>query len=644
MGARGLVKVRVDRVTYLVLGDDILKPAQEEGAIEVTYETLGDLVQRFHDHTIEILVHRVQAIKGIQRDQGHKIIATGHQSTDMLERIKELEWVNMRLRDMMDVASQRVTRSQRRELRVQRELRQIWRFRFYDRMRIARLEAYARRHLGTMPNTRSGAKMTREVVNEQIDRRLAGALGARDAARNLEPLMGNGGNENGGNGNRGNGNEGNRNGVVGLNRWFEKMETVFHNSNFPEKYQAGTFKKDYPKLRNQNCGNQTRNKNGNKTGNQTGGNEATTKAYTIRGGGANPDSNVVTEEEEQPPIPTLSRYHALIVCDEKVVRIPYGDEILIIRGNDCDGGTQVTSKKAEDKSEEKRLEDVPIKKAEAAFQLLKQKLCSAPILALPEGSENFVVYYDASHKGLCAVLMLNEKVIAYASRQLKKKAEAAFQLLKQKLCSAPILALPEGSENFVVYYDASHKGLCAVLMLNEKVIAYASRQLKILSAQSEAKKEENFINEDLHDMSFEISFTDALILMPKFASTLKSLIRNKEKLSEMARTPMNEHCSAVILNKLPKKLRDPGKFLIPCGFSGMDECFALADLGASINLMPLSMWKELSLPELTPTCMSLELADRSVSKPIGITKDIKVKVGMFYFPADFVVVDFEPDP
>nr|GFB62696.1 reverse transcriptase domain-containing protein [Tanacetum cinerariifolium] len=146
------------------------------------------------------------------------------------------------------------------------------------------------------------------------------------------------------------------------------------------------------------------------------------------------------------------------------------------------------------------------------------------------------------------------------------------------------------------------------------------------------------------DMSFEISFMDALILMPKFASTLKALIGNKEKLSEMARTPMNEHCSAIILNKLPKKLGDPGKFLIPCEFPGMDECLALADLGASTNLMPLFVWEELSLPELTPTCMTLELADRTLSKPIGIAKDVKVKVGVFYFPADFVVVDFEPDP
>ncbi|GJX00912.1 reverse transcriptase domain-containing protein [Tanacetum coccineum] len=130
--------------------------------------------------------------------------------------------------------------------------------------------------------------------------------------------------------------------------------------------------------------------------------------------------------------------------------------------------------------------------------------------------------------------------------------------------------------------------------------------------------------EIFRDLSFEISFTDALMLMPKFASTLKTLIGNKEKLSEMARTPLNENCSAVILNKLPKKLGDPGRFLIPCEFSGINTCNALADLGASINLMPYSVWKNLSLPELTPTCMTLELADRSISEPIGIAEDVYV--------------------
>nr|GFA66954.1 reverse transcriptase domain-containing protein [Tanacetum cinerariifolium] len=142
-----------------------------------------------------------------------------------------------------------------------------------------------------------------------------------------------------------------------------------------------------------------------------------------------------------------------------------------------------------------------------------------------------------------------------------------------------------------------------------------------------------------------VAYQGLIIPTPsKVVKQYRALIGNKEKLSEMARTLINEHCSAVILNKLPKKLRDPGKFLIPCEFSRMDECLALADLGASINLMPLSVWKELSLPELTPTCMTLELADRSVSKPMGIAKDVLVKVGMFHFLVDFVVVDFKPDP
>ncbi|GJY84252.1 reverse transcriptase domain-containing protein [Tanacetum coccineum] len=112
----------------------------------------------------------------------------------------------------------------------------------------------------------------------------------------------------------------------------------------------------------------------------------------------------------------------------------------------------------------------------------------------------------------------------------------------------------------------------------------------------------------------------------------------------MARTPLNEHCSAVILNKFPEKLGDPGKFLIPCEFPKMDECLALADLGASINVMPLFVWKKLNLPELTPSCMTLELADRSITKPIGIAEDVFVKVGVFHFPADFIVVDFNADP
>nr|GEV28969.1 reverse transcriptase domain-containing protein [Tanacetum cinerariifolium] len=91
--------------------------------------------------------------------------------------------------------------------------------------------------------------------------------------------------------------------------------------------------------------------------------------------------------------------------------------------------------------------------------------------------------------------------------------------------------------------------------------------------------------------------------------------------------------------KLPEKLGDLDKFLIPCEFPRMAECLALADLGISINLMPLSMWNKLSLPDLSPTCMTLELADRSISHSVRVAKDVFVKVGTFYFAADFIVVD-----
>ncbi|GJZ82417.1 hypothetical protein Tco_0647590 [Tanacetum coccineum] len=97
----------------------------------------------------------------------------------------------------------------------------------------------------------------------------------------------------------------------------------------------------------------------------------------------------------------------------------------------------------------------------------------------------------------------------------------------------------------------------------------------------------------------------------------QNLLMNKEKLLELAKIPLNKNCSAVLLKKLPKKLGDPDKFLIPCNFPGMDVCHALADLGASINLMPLSFWKKLSLQELTQ---------------------------LFHFPTDFVVVNFKADP
>nr|GEY97347.1 hypothetical protein [Tanacetum cinerariifolium] len=119
------------------------------------------------------------------------------------------------------------------------------------------------------------------------------------------------------------------------------------------------------------------------------------------------------------------------------------------------------------------------------------------------------------------------------------------------------------------------------------------------------------------DLHFELSFADALVHMPKFAPMFKKLLNNKNKLIELTKTPLNKNCSAVVLKKLPEKLGDPGRFLIPCDFSEFDNCLALVDLGASINLMPLSIWKKLKLPTLNDTKMVLELADRTISKPTG---------------------------
>ncbi|GJW79645.1 putative reverse transcriptase domain-containing protein [Tanacetum coccineum] len=265
-GTRGSVEVRVERVTHPVMPEDTPEPAQE-GAVEVMYETLGDLVQRFHNHTEAILVHHIQAIEGVQREQGCRIVEAESAVTVLTEIVAELERDNRRLRGTASVESQRVDRLQR---------------------------GMARK----MSNTPSGASRTLEAVNEQSDRRMAEALRVCDAVRNLKPLMGdeveqeevggnrnrgngdggnrNGGNRDGGNGNGGNGNGRNGNGngnggeygynfrgfmptrectyqdflkcqphnfngiegVVRLTRWFERMETVFHISNCPEKYQV----------------------------------------------------------------------------------------------------------------------------------------------------------------------------------------------------------------------------------------------------------------------------------------------------------------------------------------------------------------------------------------------------------------------
>ncbi|GJS15165.1 reverse transcriptase domain-containing protein [Tanacetum coccineum] len=145
-------------------------------------------------------------------------------------------------------------------------------------------------------------------------------------------------------------------------------------------------------------------------------------------------------------------------------------------------------------------------------------------------------------------------------------------------------------------------------------------------------------------LRLKIGLKDALVKMPKFNKWLSSLLRNKEKLEEIAITTVNAECSAIIMNKVPEKLEDSGKFIIPCALQELDRTSALADSGASINLLPYSIYKQLGLEALTPTRMTLELANRSVTHPMGIAEDVVVRVDGFTFLTDFVVVNFEPDP
>nr|GEZ67410.1 reverse transcriptase domain-containing protein [Tanacetum cinerariifolium] len=197
----------------------------------------------------------------------------------------------------------------------------------------------------------------------------------------------------------------------------------------------------------------------------------------------------------------------------------------------------------------------------------------------------------------------------------------SVQVPKEELVEKPFVVIPKSKANL------PYPSRLAKEKIHEKDDILAAKFMEIF-----------------RDLHFELSFADALVHMPKFASMFKKLLNNKNKLIELTKTPLNENCFAAVLKKLPEKLGDPGRFLIPCDFLEFDNCLALADLGASINLMPLSIWKKLKLPTLNDTKMILELADKTISKPTVVAKNVFVKVGKFYFPADFVVPDFIADP
>ncbi|GJU86067.1 reverse transcriptase domain-containing protein [Tanacetum coccineum] len=140
-----------------------------------------------------------------------------------------------------------------------------------------------------------------------------------------------------------------------------------------------------------------------------------------------------------------------------------------------------------------------------------------------------------------------------------------------------------------------------------------------------------------------VPLDDVLAEMPNYGKFLKELISNKHKIEQISSPFLSDESSVMIQNKVPPKLGDPRSFLIPCNFNKTFSCNALADIGASINLMPYSLYSKLSLETLKPTKMSIRLADRSFQYPVRIAENMLVKVGKFTFPVDFVILEMEED-
>nr|GEX08423.1 putative reverse transcriptase domain-containing protein [Tanacetum cinerariifolium] len=522
---------RDERVTHPAMPEDIPEPAQE-GAAEVTYETLRDLVQMFHDHTQAIPVHLIQTTEGIQKEQGRRIVGVESAVIALTERVAELERDNQRLRGTASAESQRVDRLQRS---------------------IIDCPPSSRRNGGSQ-NCKD-----LEALNENEEEH-EGENGGNENGGN----GGNGNGDNGGNGNGGNGNEDNGNhgmnyggfmpmarectfqdflkckphtfsgteGVVELTHWFEKMETVFNISNCLPKYQVkyATCTLQNSALTWWNSHKRTIGVDAAYAMKWVGLMKLMTDVYCPRNevqkmetelwnltlmdkklqgyatrsaeNKRRMESNPKDYRGQQPP---FKRQNA--TGQNNRYPLPRIDDLF-----DRLQGSRVYSKiNLRSGYHQLRVweEDIPktafrTRYGHYKFQVMPFGLTNAPAVFMdlmnrvckPYLDRFVIVFIDdiliysknrKEHDGHLKLILklLKEEELPMTKLTQKsvkldwgEKAEAAFQLLKKKLCSAPILAVPEGSENFVVYCDASHKGLGAVLMQKEKVIAYTSRQLK----------------------------------------------------------------------------------------------------------------------------------------------------------------------
>ncbi|GJW79278.1 reverse transcriptase domain-containing protein [Tanacetum coccineum] len=147
----------------------------------------------------------------------------------------------------------------------------------------------------------------------------------------------------------------------------------------------------------------------------------------------------------------------------------------------------------------------------------------------------------------------------------------------------------------------------------------------------------------IKEVKINVPLVDVLAGMPNYRKFLKDLVSNKSKMEQISDAFLNEECSTIVQNKLPPKLGDPGSFLIACTVAGSVEYLTLDDLGASINLMPYSLYALLSENTLKPIRMSIRLANHTYQYPMGIAENMLIQVGKFIFPADFFILQIEED-
>ena len=160
-----------------------------------------------------------------------------------------------------------------------------------------------------------------------------------------------------------------------------------------------------------------------------------------------------------------------------------------------------------------------------------------------------------------------------------------------------------------------------------------------------SRKEEQFSKflDIFKKIEINIPFAEVISQMPLYAKFLNEVLSKERKIAEEGIVNLTATYSAIIQQKLPAKMKDPGSFTIPCSIGKYEFKKALCDSGASINLMPLSVVQRLSLGELTPITITLQMADRSMAQQEGILEDVLVKVGKFVFLVDFIVMKMEED-